>query len=81
MPDRRQRNFRLPAIAGPRIDVPVHSDAVADRLALQTEYVASLNVLPDSLHGSAITKVLQAIVDLDLNIPADTEPPHGYGRD
>ncbi len=56
-------------------------DTVADLLALQTEYIAWLNVLPDSLHGSATAEALQAIADLDLDALADIEPPRGYGRD
>jgi len=54
---------------------------VADLLALQTEYIAWLDVLPDSLHGSATAEALQAIADLDLDALADIEPPRGYGRD
>ncbi len=56
-------------------------DAVADLLVLQTEYTAWLDVLPDSLHGSATAEALQAIADLDLDALADIEPPRGYGRD
>ncbi len=55
-------------------------NAVADLLALQTEYAAWLHVLPDSLHGSATAEALQAIADLDLNALTDIEPPRGYGR-
>jgi len=55
--------------------------AVADLLALQIEYAAWLDVLPDSLHGSATAEALQAIADLDLDGLADIEPPRGYGRD
>ena len=56
-------------------------DAVADLLALQTEYAAWLDVLPDSLHASATAEALQAIADLDLDALTDIEPPRGYGRD
>ena len=56
-------------------------DAVADLLALQTEYIAWLGVLPDSLHASATAEALQAIADLDLDALTDIEPPRGYGRD
>ncbi len=56
-------------------------DAVADLLALQTEYVAWLEVLPGSLHGSATAEALQATADLDLDALAAIEPPRGYGRD
>jgi len=56
-------------------------DAVTDLLVLQTEYIAWLAVLPDSLHGSVTAEALQAIADLDLDAIADIEPPRGYGRD
>ncbi len=56
-------------------------DAVADLLALQTEYAAWLDVLPDSLHGSTTAEALQAIADLDLDGLAGIEPPRGYERD
>jgi len=56
-------------------------DAVAALLALQTEYAAWLDVLPNSLHGSATAEALQAIADLDLNALTDIEPPRGYGPD
>ncbi len=56
-------------------------DAVSDLLALQTEYIAWLDVLPDGLHGSATAEALQAIADLNLDTLADIEPSRGYGRD
>jgi hypothetical protein len=48
-------------------------------LALQAEYAAWLNVLPDSLRDSATAAALQAIVDLDAL--AEIEPLRGYDRD
>jgi hypothetical protein len=56
-------------------------DAVAELIALQTGYVAWLDVLPASLHGTATAEALQAIADLDLEALAAIEPPRGYGRD
>lgn len=56
-------------------------DAVAELLALQTEYAAWLEALPDSLQGTAMADALQAIIDLDLDPLAGTQPPRGYGRD
>ena len=56
-------------------------DAVAELLALQAEYIAWLDGLPASLHGSATADALQAVADLDLDALAATEPPRGYGRD
>jgi hypothetical protein len=42
-------------------------DAVAGLLALQAEYAAWCDALPDSLRDSATAAALQAIVDLDLD--------------
>ena len=56
-------------------------DAVAELLALQAEYAAWHDALPDSLRDSATAKALQAIVELDLDVLADIEPPRGFGRD
>ena len=56
-------------------------DAVAELLALQAEYAAWREALPDSLRGSATAEALQAIVELDLDALADIEPPRGFGRD
>ncbi len=56
-------------------------DAAAELLALQTEYAAWLEALPDGLQETAMAEALQAIVDLDLDTLATTEPPRGYGRD
>ena len=64
-------------------------DAVAELLALQSEYAAWLDTLPDTLpdtlhdtlHDTALAAGLQAIVDLDLDMLAATEPPRGYRRD
>ena len=56
-------------------------DAVAELLALQAEYAAWRDALPDSLRDSATAEALQAIVELDLDVLADIEPPRGFGRD
>ncbi len=56
-------------------------DAVAELLALQAEYAAWCDALPDSLRDSATAEALQAIIDLDLDVLADIEPPRGFGRD
>ena len=55
--------------------------AVAELLALQAEYTAWADALPDGLRDTATADALQAIVDLDLSDLADIEPPRGYGRD
>ena len=50
-------------------------------LALQAEYTAWADALPDALRDTPTAEALQAIVDLDLSDLADIEPPRGYGRD
>jgi hypothetical protein len=56
-------------------------DAVAELLALQAEYAAWSDALPDSLTETPTAEALQAIVELDLNDLATILPPRGYGRD
>ena len=56
-------------------------DAVAELFALQADYAAWLEALPETLQGTATAEALQAIVDLDLDALAGIEPPRGYGRD
>jgi hypothetical protein len=56
-------------------------DAVAELLALQVDYAAWANALPDPLRDTATAEALQAIVDLDLSELEGIKPPRGYGRD
>ena len=56
-------------------------DAVTELLALQADYAAWADALPDALRETATADALQAIVDLDLTELADIKPPRGYGRD
>ena len=56
-------------------------DAVAELLALQAEYAAWCDALPNSLRDSATAEALQAILELDLDVLAGIEPPRGFGRD
>ena len=56
-------------------------DAVTELLALQADYAAWADALPEALRNTATAEALQAIVDLDLSELADIEPPRGYGRD
>ena len=56
-------------------------EAVAELLALQGEYAAWYEALPDSLHDTATAEALQSIVELDLETLADVVPPRGFGRD
>jgi hypothetical protein len=55
--------------------------AVAELLALQAEYTAWADALPDALRDTATAEALQDIVDLDLSELTEIEPPRGYGRD
>jgi hypothetical protein len=54
---------------------------LAGLLALQAEYAAWYDVLPDSLSDTPTAAALQAIVDLDLDELVAIVPPRGYGRD
>ena len=56
-------------------------DTVAGLVALQAEYAAWYDVLPDNLRDTATGDALQAIVDLDLDDLVSIEPPRGFGRD
>ena len=56
-------------------------NAVAELLALQAQYAAWLDKLPEATLGSATAQALQAIVDLDLDELSVIEPPRGFGRD
>lgn len=55
--------------------------AVAELLALQAEYTAWADALPDALRDTATAEALQVIADLDISDLTDIEPPRGYGRD
>ena len=56
-------------------------DAVAELLALQEEYAAWLDALPEGLRDGATGEALQAVVDLDLGEISAIDPPRGFGRD
>jgi hypothetical protein len=55
--------------------------AVAELVALQAEYAAWFDALPDALREGATGEALQAIIDLDLDELDAIEPPRGFGRD
>jgi hypothetical protein len=55
--------------------------AVAVLIALQDEYRAWLDNLPDNLQGSRLADKLQTIAELDLDELQAIDPPLGYGRD
>jgi len=55
--------------------------AVTALIAVQDEYRAWLDRLPDNLEGSRLADKLQAIAELDLEELQAVDPPRGYGRD
>jgi len=57
------------------------NDTVAELVALQAEYAAWHDALPDSLRDSATAEALQRIIDLELDALTEIVPPRGYGRD
>lgn len=56
-------------------------DAVAELVALQVEYRAWFEALPEATRDGATGEALQAILDVDLDELAAIEPPRGFGRD
>jgi hypothetical protein len=56
-------------------------DAVADLVALQEDYTAWLEAMPEATRDGATGQALQAIADLDLDEILAIEPPRGFGRD
>jgi hypothetical protein len=56
-------------------------DVVAELLALQAQYTAWFDALPDGLRDTATAEVLRAIADLDLTELQAIIPPRGFGRD
>ncbi len=56
-------------------------DAVAEVLALQAEYVAWYEGLPEGFRDTATAESLRAIADLDLTELQAIIPPRGFGRD
>ncbi len=73
--------YRQPADRRSRSRAQRWCDAVAELQALQAEYAAWSNALPDSLRDGATAEALQAFVDLDLDNIAAIVPPRGYRRD
>jgi hypothetical protein len=55
--------------------------AVGEIVALQAEYAAWLEAMPEATHDSPTGQALQAIVALDLDEIAAIDPPRGFGRD
>ena len=57
------------------------NDAVQTLLALQDQYRAWRDALPESLAGSATAGLLEQVCDLDLSVLEAVELPRGFGRD
>jgi hypothetical protein len=56
-------------------------DAVAVLVALQADYAAWLETIPENLRQSATAEILEEIVALDLSDLEGIAPPRGFGRD
>ena len=56
-------------------------DAIAELTALQSEYEAWLETLPETLRDTATAEALRTICELDLSELQAIEPPRGFGRD
>ena len=54
---------------------------MAELIALQAEYEAWLEELPDTLQDTATTEALRTIADLDFSDLQAIDPPRGFGRD
>jgi lysophospholipase L1-like esterase len=56
-------------------------DAVAELFALQAEFVAWHDALPEGFRDTATAEALRAIAELDLTELLAIIPPRGFGRD
>jgi len=88
----RQARYRTARAAGVPVERPPRPvdrrsraqrwhDALETITALQNEYAAWLEALPDNLSDSATAEALRAICELDLSELQAAEPPRGFGRD
>jgi hypothetical protein len=73
--------FRYRKPADRRSRVQRWRDAVADLEALQSDYQAWLEALPENMADGATADALRAICDLDLSELQSIVPPKGFGRD
>ena len=56
-------------------------DAVTELTALQAQYAAWLEALPDSLQDGPTADALRAVCGFDLTDLQTIVPPRGFGRD
>jgi hypothetical protein len=73
--------FRYRKPADRRSRVQRWHDAIADLQALQDDYQAWLEALPENMADGATADALRAICDLDLSELQSIVPPKGFGRD
>jgi hypothetical protein len=72
---------RAPANVRAATRVQRWNATVGALVALQAEYAAWLQALPEATRDGATGEALQAIVDLDLDEIIAIRPPRGLGRD
>jgi len=82
----RLRHARIPVVryrrpADRRSRYQRWRDAVAELVALQSEYAQWFEALPEPFHDTATGEALQAIIDLDLDEISVIEPPRGFAQD
>ncbi|MCY4505617.1 MAG: hypothetical protein OXG35_01450, partial [Acidobacteria bacterium] len=65
---------------GRRLGPPGGTAALAELRALQADYQAWLDGLPESLAGSRTAELLEGVVAVDRD-DVDVELPRGFGRD
>ena len=78
---RRRQKAQLRQLQRPRSRAQRWMAAVEELQALQAEYEAWLDNLPDPLRDSSIGEKLEAVCSLSLEELADIDLPLGWGRD
>ena len=74
-------HYRPSSNSRPATRVRRWTAAVDELVALQAEYAAWLQALPEATRDGPTGEALQAIVDLDLDEIVAIQPPRGFGRD
>jgi hypothetical protein len=72
---------RPPAKARKATRVQRWNAAVGELVALQGEYAAWFEALPEATRDGLTGEALRVIVDLDLDEIIAIQPPRGFGRD
>jgi len=76
-----EMHHRLPGNSRTATRLRRWTAAVDELVALQAEYAAWLQALPEATRDGPTGEALQAIVDLDLDEIIAIQPPRGFGRD